>query len=128
MKIEKADPLLDEVFRPLKPVYEDRKSYYGRAEVQVKDPLGKPCNQLYSYGRYIASERETVNGHVRISLHPSLGHGGPMFSRTTGRHFKEWLLQAGVDMGKLMEEYHAKGLTDLIVRKVKGGELLAPLS
>lgn len=64
--------------------YDSRKSFYGKAEVEVKDDETKV---LYSYG-YKAAKKEP-NG--KLIVYPNYNA-----SQTTLRHVKEFLKQEGL--------------------------------
>ena len=76
----------------LKPIYNNSKSFYGKAKVELDG------NRiiLYSYGSYVAYI-ENYDAHIT-------GY----YTQTTMRHIKEFLLQNGfeaVSKKQMMEDY-----------------------
>ena len=74
----------------LKPVYDSRKSFYGKAQVMIK----KDKLELYSYSTLVA-EIEREDNKCKVFLD---GEGG-LYSPTTLRHIKDFLYQNGVMFG-----------------------------
>lgn len=74
----------------LEPVYDSRKSFYGKAQVMIK----KDKLELYSYSTLVA-EIEREDNKCKVFLD---GEGG-LYSPTTLRHIKDFLYQNGVMFG-----------------------------
>lgn len=74
----------------LKPIYDSRKSFYGKAQVMTK----KDKLELYSYDTLVA-EIERDSNKCKVFLD---GDGG-LYSPTTLRHIKEFLQQNGLKSG-----------------------------
>ena len=75
------------MIRELTPYYENRRSYYGKAQVEID------CDNtrtLYSYGTPI----------IRIDSNGKVSRLWAGESATTLRHVKEFLLQNGRDYSK----------------------------
>ena len=71
----------------LKPIYDSRKSFYGKAKV-ISDRDGKT---LVSYSTTVARITEKNNGYTIIPYAVIYG----TYSTTTLRHIKEFLKQNG---------------------------------
>ena len=71
----------------LKPIYDSRKSFYGKAKV-ISDRDGKT---LVSYSTTVARITEKNNGYMIIPYAVIYG----TYSATTLRHIKEFLKQNG---------------------------------
>lgn len=113
---------------PLECRYDSRDSFYGKALVKNRDVEGDSCNVLFSYCSFIAEAQEFEGSeNIRIDLNPDFGLSNVPYSLTTGRHFKEWLLQAGVNLPKLLKKYGARSLKDLVLNKLEGTVFYAPL-
>lgn len=74
----------------LKPVYDSRKSFYGKAQVMIK----KDKLELYSYDTLVAEIKRDGN-KCKVFLD---GDGG-LYSPTTLRHVKDFMYQNGVKSG-----------------------------
>lgn len=74
----------------LRPVYDNRKSFYGKAQIEIK----KDKLELYSYSTLVA-EIERDGNKCKVFLD---GEGG-LYSPTTLRHIKDFLYQSGVMFG-----------------------------
>ena len=68
----------------LEPIYDSRKSFYGKAEVKQSGDL----SELYSYGTLVAQKGTDANG----TYYKSMGK----YSQTTTRHQKEFFKQSGL--------------------------------
>lgn len=83
---------------------------------------------LFSYCSFIAEAQELEGSEdIRIDLNPDFGLSNVPYSLTTGRHFKEWLLQAGVDLPRLLKNFKAKSLKELILKRLESSVFYAPL-
>lgn len=74
----------------LKPIYDSRKSFYGKAQVMIK----KDKLELYSYDTLVA-EIERDSNKCKVFLD---GDGG-LYSPTTLRHIKDFIWQNGIGFG-----------------------------
>lgn len=84
--------------------YDTRKSFYGKAVVEVKEELnGSYCEVLYSYNTLVARyERDDEEGLEIFSIRSK-------YSQTTTRHQKEFFKQKGLT-DKQIKEVFNKGV------------------
>ena len=74
----------------LEPRYDSRKSFYGKAVVEIQDNGYEQTKDLYSYGTLVASV--VHNFEKNIKTYSYYGR----YSQTTSRHQKEFFKQEGL--------------------------------
>ena len=74
----------------LEPRYDSRKSFYGKAVVEVQNNDYEQTKDLYSYGTLVASV--VYNFEKNIKTYSYYGR----YSQTTSRHQKEFFKQEGL--------------------------------
>lgn len=100
----KESKLVEKPVYDLRPQYDSRQSFYGKARVNTGNEDNQ--NQLYSYGTLVA---EIVDGVPRV-------YG--TYSNTTLRHIKEWLKQLG-----FRAETSKQIIQDYGYNKYRGGRM-----
>ena len=100
----KESKLVEKPVYDLRPQYDSRNSFYGKARVNTGNEDNQ--NQLYSYGTLVA---EIVDGVPRV-------YG--TYSQTTLRHIKEWLKQLG-----FRAETSKQIIQDYGYNKYRGGRM-----
>lgn len=85
----------------LEPIYDTRKSFYGKAKVVVEKNENKTYKKLYSYGTKVA-EVLYVEYELFIPTKIEYRYFGK-YSQTTSRHQKEFFLQEGLKLKELNE-------------------------
>ena len=92
----------------LKPIYDSRKSFYGKAKIDIKEYKTRKSLQysLYSYGTLVA----LVNIYENKKVYNYLGR----YSQTTTRHQKEFFKQYGYDLSdKELKELFKNGVLEV---------------
>lgn len=72
----------------LYPVYDTRKSFYGKAQIKLIDGVNV-TKELYSYGILVANVKHTKDNKTIFTYN---GY----YSQTTTRHQKEFFFQEGL--------------------------------
>ena len=92
----------------LKPIYDSRKSFYGKAKIDIKDDEISKSYLLYSYGTLVAIY--TYDKITGLKRYDYLGR----YSQTTTRHQKEFFQQYGYDLSdKEIKELFKNGFLEI---------------
>lgn len=91
----------------LEPRYDSRKSFYGKAIVEVQENGYEQTKDLYSYGTRVASV--VHNFEKNIKTYSYYGK----YSQTTSRHQKEFFKQEGLTDKEIKELIKNGTLYDL---------------
>lgn len=79
----------------LKPIYENVKSYYGKAIIKEDTDFNKSILELYSYETKVAVIIETFTNDYGIIKEVFVTKNNDHLTNTTLRHIKEFLRQDG---------------------------------
>ena len=78
-------------------IYDSRKSFYGKAEIEKTFSAEKGVLKLYSYGTHVATITDFAYSMKRV--YECLGK----YSQTTTRHQKEFFKQNGLSDKEIKE-------------------------
>lgn len=85
--------------------FDSRKSFYGKAVVEVVETEGTYMETLFSYGTRVAEYVKFKDSGKQVYKH--LGK----WSQTTSRHQREFFHQLGLSEGE-MKELYSKGVLE----------------
>lgn len=93
----------------LKPIYDARQSFYGKAQVRVQKNEFNYIRSLYSYGTLVASIICDYDKNIMICKYFG------KYSQTTTRHQKEFFKQENLS-DKEIKELFKNGILELEVK------------